>query len=315
MSLYDKRPQQAPEQGTDLASTSARVESKNVQTDLDLQRVPVEEVSIQPLSRLVFHTDPRGRGADRFRFLRMRLRELSNARKVKRLLITSALPQDGKSTIALNLATALAERGTRAVLLLEADLHQASLSQQLGLKARPGLAECLEGGLDPMSALRRIEPLSWYFLPAGEPHSNATELLQSEALSGIMDALSPRFDWILVDSPPVNLLTDALSFKKQTDASLLVARAGRTPVEAVEEAIGLLGRDHVFSIVLNGAEGLDRLYSKYYGNYGYYGRDAAKDAEPAKRSDGSAARLANVDRSASMALVKDGLSPKVAVDG
>lgn len=293
MSLYDNRLQEAAELGAALAPASARGDSERIQNGLGLEQIPVEEVCVQPGSRVAFHTDPHGPGADRFRFLRLRLRELSNARKVKRLLVTSPLPQDGKSTVALNLATALAERGNRTVLLLEGDLHHPSLSRQLGLKTRPGLAECLEDGLNPISALRRLEPLSWYFLPAGEAHGNSTELLQSETLSGVMQALSPRFDWILIDSPPVTLLTDALSLKSQADASLLVARAGRTPREAVEQSIGLLGRDHVCGIILNGVEGLDRLYSKYSGYYGYYSRDAARNAELTKGSDGSAARQAN----------------------
>jgi capsular exopolysaccharide synthesis family protein len=254
-----------------------------------LQQIPVEEVDIHPVSRVVFHTEPRGPGADRFRFLRMRLQQLWNTGKLRRLLVTSPLPQDGKSTIALNLATALAERGRRTVLLLEADLHHSTLTQQLGLKTRPGLAECLEGGLDAVSTLRRLEPLGWYFLPAGQARGNPTELLQSEALSGVVQTLAPHFDWILMDSPPVSPLTDALSLTKQADATLLVVRAGRTPREAVEGAIALLGREHVLGIVLNGVEGLDRLYSKYYGHYGYYRTNGLTDAERTNKQDESAA--------------------------
>lgn len=300
MSAHCNLLQKAPGLGADQASASVRAASESIGRDSELEHIPLEEVHIQPVSRVVFHTDPSGPGADRFRFVRMRLRELSNARKLKRLLVTSPLPQDGKSTVAVNLATALAERGNRTVLLMEGDLHHASLSQQLGLKTRPGLAECLESALNPMSALRRLEPLSWYLLPAGEPRGNPTELLQSETLSAVMQALSPHFDWVLIDSPPVTPLTDALSLMKQADASLLVVRAEHTPREAVEEAIGLLGREHVLGIVLNGVEGLDRLYSKYYGHYGYYGGDALRTAERIEESDGSVARQANgADRSAS----------------
>jgi len=239
----------------------------HIEDGSEFAQIQPEDVQIQPEGRVIFHTDPSSPGADRFRLLRMRLQQLGTARKVRTLLITSPLPGDGKSTIALNLATALAEGGKRTVLLIEADLHRSSLVQQLGLKARSGLAECLEGGLNPLSAVRRLEPLGWYLLTAGQPHSNPTELLQSETLGVVMQKLSPHFDWILIDSPPVAPLTDALSLWRHSNASLLVSRAGRTPSEGLERAISFLGREHVLGVVLNGVEELDQLYSDYYGSH------------------------------------------------
>jgi succinoglycan biosynthesis transport protein ExoP len=233
----------------------------------DLKGTPVDEVHIQPASRIVFHTAPHSPAADRFRYLRMRLRERWNVGKLKTLLITSPLAHDGKSTVTLNLATALSEGGTRKVLVMEADLHRSTLIQHLGLKVWPGLTDCLDAGLNPLSAIRRLEPLGWYLLPAGGPRSNPTELLQSAALSGVTQTLSPHFDWILIDAPPVIPLTDALSLRPQADASLLVVRAGRTPKEAIEDAVALLGKQHIMGMVLNGVEGLDRRYAKY----GYHG--------------------------------------------
>jgi Mrp family chromosome partitioning ATPase len=82
-----------------------------------------------------------------------------------------------------------------------------------------------------------------------------------------MESLSPHFDWILIDSPPVAPLTDALSWKERADATLLVVRAGCTPTQATEEALTLVGRKHVLAIILNGVEGLDRTYKKYYKAY------------------------------------------------
>src|SRR5437667_6460694 len=128
----------------------------------DLERIPVEEVLVEAASRIVFHGDPSSPGADRFRLLRMRLRDVQNQTRLRSLLVTSPLPHDGKSTIALNLATALAERGKSRVLLIEADLHHACLTLRLGIKPWTGLAECLEGDLNPLSAIRRLEPLGWY---------------------------------------------------------------------------------------------------------------------------------------------------------
>ncbi len=247
-----------------LPKNGAGGHPENLEKSTEFQYIRVEEVDIDPTSRIVFHTDPNSPGADRFRFLRMRLRELWNTKKLRTLLITSPLPGDGKSTIALNLATALAEGGKRSVLLIEADLHRSPLTTQLRLKTEPGLAECLESGLNPVSAVRRLEPLGWYLLTAGQPHGNPTELLQGDALSIVMHKLSPHFDWILIDSPPVTAFTDALSLGRQANASLLVARATHTSSEAIEKAIVLLGREHVLGIVLNGVEELNCLYSEYY---------------------------------------------------
>jgi capsular exopolysaccharide synthesis family protein len=243
-------------------------ESQTTEKVSQLRNVGVEETHLNPEARLIVQTDPGSPAADRFRLLRMRLRVLKSTAKLNNLLITSALPLDGKSTIALNLATALADAGKQTVLLLEADLYHPNLSQRLGLPIRPGLAECLESGLDPVSALRRLEPMRWYLLPAGMPQGNPTELLQRDSLPRLLQRLSPYFDWILIDSPPVVPLTDALIISQHVDASLLVVRADYTPREAIEEALKLLGPKKVLGVLFNGVEGLNKLYSEYYGYFG-----------------------------------------------
>jgi capsular exopolysaccharide synthesis family protein len=230
-------------------------------------RIPVETVELRAEHRIVAYTEPRGPAADRLRFLRLRLNQVWNTETLKRLLVTSPLPHDGKSTIALNLAVTLGEEGKRKVLLIEGDLHRATLSAMLGMSGRPGLAECLESGADAGLLVRRIEPLGCYFLPAGKAEGNPSELLHSGDLRKVMEALSGSFDWVIVDSPPVIPLTDALSWKGCTDATLLLARAGRTPASAVEQAVQLLGKKNVLAIILNGVDGLDAMYRKYYRSY------------------------------------------------
>ena len=229
--------------------------------------IPTETVEVRPETKLSAYTDPRGPMADRLRFLRLRLNQVWNAEKLKKLLITSPLPHDGKSTTALNLAVTLTEEGKRSVLLVDGDLHRSTITKDLGLASRPGVAECLESDADPRSLVRRIEPLGFYFLPAGNTRNNPSELLQKAALPAMMDSLTPHFDWIVIDSPPVAPLADALSWKERTDATLLVVRAGITPSQATAEALNLVGRKHVFAIVLNGVVGLDRAYKKYYKVY------------------------------------------------
>lgn len=232
-----------------------------------LSTVPVVQVQIDPGSRIALAADPGGAGADRFRFLRMKLREQKAAGHLCSLTITSAFPEDGKSTIAMNLATALAERGKRNVLLIEGDLHHPTLAVGLGIDPQPGLAECLQSDLDPLSVLQRLDPLGWCLLHAGAVQGNASEALQTDGLHDLLRRLSAHFDWILIDTPPVMPLTDALSLSKHADGVLLVVRSERTPRAAVDEALARLGNRPILGIVLNCAEGLDRLYSKYYRHY------------------------------------------------
>lgn len=233
-----------------------------------LSDISTTVVKIHPESRIVFHDDPRSPGADRIRSLRLRLRDLRRAKELRRLVITSPLPGDGKSTLAMNIATALAEGGKHTVLLVDADFHHPTLAQALDLQPERGFADCLEKNLDPMQVVQRIEPLKFYFLPSGSPESNPSELLQSDAVSMVMQRVSSHFDWIIIDAPPVLPLTDALSLSKHADASLIVTRAGRTSREDVEEAVTLVGKKNIAGIVLNGADTLNRAYEKYYGYYG-----------------------------------------------
>lgn len=247
-----------------------------------LDQIPIERARIRPESRVVVYSDPRGLATERFRLLRTRLMRWQLAKKLKTLLITSPLPQDGKSVVAVNLATVMAGCEGRTVLLLEGDLRQASLLPQLGLNRWPGLRECLESNSDPISAVRRIEPLGFYVLPAGRPTATPVELLQSQRFSDLVRSLASCFDWIFIDSPPVSLLADTPVLRTQADATLLVVRAGVTPREGVEEALRLLGPEHVMGVVLNGADGLEREYYRYR----QYGSSSDRGSEKKHNPEG-----------------------------
>jgi capsular exopolysaccharide synthesis family protein len=228
-----------------------------------LNRIPVETVELHSESRLVMPTGRQSPGADRIRYLRMRLHELQHQRQLRSIAITSPLPDDGKSTIALNLASALAESRQKSVLLIEADLHQPALAKVLAIPPRAGLADCIEEGTDPLMSVWRIEPLSFYFLQAGHASQNPTDLLQSGSMPRLLERLIPFFDWILIDSPPILPLTDALTLSRDVDGTVLVVRAGKTPRETVEEAVEQIGPGRLLGVVLNAAEGLNRSYAKY----------------------------------------------------
>ena len=272
-----------PKPGDDTEDFSTGAEALKESTDvIALKTAAVEDVDIQKGCRLVVHTDPRGPAAERFRYLRIRLRDPWETGKLKTVLITSALPKDGKSTVALNVATSLSEHGKKRVLLIEADLHRPSLAMQLGLKPGPGLVECLGADVNPIPFIRRLEPLGWYLLKAGGKCINPTELLQSGKLPDLLGRLSPHFDWILLDSPPVIPVTDALAMAREVDAILMVVRAGFTPREAVQRSLAQLGRRKLLAVVLNAIEGLNQKYSQY----GYYNNPLPEGGETASMSIG-----------------------------
>lgn len=228
--------------------------------------VATETSPVVPESRVVVYNDPRSAGADRFRLIQIRLKSLQASKKLKCLLVTSPTPGDGKTTVCINLATGLAEKGKRPVLLLEADVYRPTLLKKLGLRPWPGLTDCYKYGGDPMLAIRRIDPLGFYLLPAGAPIEDGSTPLQSNFISQLIKGLSASsFSWILIDSPPTTPIADILVLKANTDATLLVARAGATPREAIEETIRNMGHDHIVGLILNGVDGLERTYSKYYG--------------------------------------------------
>jgi capsular exopolysaccharide synthesis family protein len=282
--LIHKAGAAGPGTGRDLHVDAPQIVSYPGELRREHKQFHVEDVPVENLARVVFHTDPTGTAADRFRLLRMRLREAWTAGKLKSVLVTSPLSGDGKTITALNLATALTEERMRKVLLIEADLHRGYLDQQLALSSHIGLAECLQHGLDPLSAIRRIEPLGWYLLSAGRFSAGSpTELLHPQELNTLFQKVSPQFDWIVIDSPPVLPLSDAVALRHHADGVLMVAKAACTSMKAVEDAMARLGKRHILGLLLNGIEKLDQPYSRYY-QYQRHKTATLRDIDPSSNS-------------------------------
>lgn len=236
-----------------------------LEKNLRLESLLTVRMQLGRESRLVFHTEPHGPAAERYRLMRLRLQQVRADANVKTLLITSPSAQEGKSTVALNLAAALVEKRNQNVLLLEGDLRCPTLASMLGLKLPSGLTQCTRSEVGLQSVIWKVEPLGFYLLPAGKPLDNPAELLDSEWFSEVTAKLVDSFDWIIIDSPPAIPVVDALSLKRRADASIVVARAGRTQQNAISETIQALGPDDVLGIILNGVEKFGRGYCDYYG--------------------------------------------------
>lgn len=225
---------------------------------------PSLNVSVAPGSRLVFFTDPDSLPAEKFRFLGVRLRQIQQNRPLKKVLVTSSIPEEGKSLVSANLAGVLARRKQR-VLLIEGDLRRPTLAQQFGLGRLAGLGEWLQGTRESISNIYRLAEFNFWMMPAGSPPSNPLELMQSANLQRLMSHVGNLFDWIIVDSPPLLPLADTTVWGRVTDGTLLVARVGKTQKALLERALDVVKKSDLLGVVLNGSE-----ESNYKGYYSYY---------------------------------------------
>jgi capsular exopolysaccharide synthesis family protein len=229
-----------------------------------LERCPVLPFSIPHESRLVSVGEEESLGAEKFRFLAVRFRQLRQSRPLKKILITSTIPQEGKSTVAANLACTLARRKQHKTLLLEGDLRRPTVAAQFGLGNIPGLCEYLSGRTSGMN-LYRLENLGLWVLPAGAAPQNPLELMQSGRLSPLMEQLESWFDWIVIDSPPVLPLADTSIWSRLADGILLVTRPGVTEKQQLQRGLASLEAKKLLGALVNGST--DVAHSDYYQRY------------------------------------------------
>lgn len=234
--------------------------------DNDLRRFQSLPVSLPPDSKLICLTAQESFGAEKFRFLGVRLRQLQQTRPLKKLLITSTIPEEGKTTIAANLAAILARKQQPRILLLEGDLRRPSLSTQFGLGKLPGLSEWLQGESRPIQHIYRLEGPNLWLLPAGRPPENPLELMQSGRLSELLKQLSTWFDWIVIDSPPILPLADTSVWARLADGILLVTREGTTKKRMLQQGLQALEQTKLLGAVVNSSANTD--HTNYYQRYG-----------------------------------------------
>ncbi len=225
---------------------------------------PSLEVRVAASSRLVYFTEPDGLAAEKFRFLGVRLRQLQQNRPLKKVLVTSTIPEEGKSLVSANLAGVLGKRKQR-VLLLEGDLRRPVAAQEFSLGRLAGLAEWLQSGEPTVSNVYHLAGPGFWLMPAGHPPANPIELMQSGRLSELMAQLATMFDWIIVDSPPLLPLADTTVWARLTDGTVLVAREGVTEKSQLEQGLEILKKSDLLGVVLNGCTNTD--HRNYYQRY------------------------------------------------
>jgi len=229
---------------------------------LPLDEFPSLQVPVSPESMLVCFASPQIAAAEAFRLLGVRLRHYRRNHTLKKVLITSTIPQEGKSVVAGNVACTLAQTTQQRVLLIEGDVRLPSLAKVLGIDKHPGLCECLYGTRTLKESIYHLKGPDLWLLPAGSAPSNPLELLQSGRLPALMEQLTSWFDWVVVDSPPVLPMADTSVWMNLADGILLVLRQGATDKRQLLRGLEALESKKVIGAVLNCSKNMP--HSDYY---------------------------------------------------
>jgi capsular exopolysaccharide synthesis family protein len=216
-----------------------------------------------------------------FRVLCQRLQQVREQRRLQTIVVTSAVPREGKTVVAINLAATLG-RISSAVLLVDGDLRHPRLPF-LGIAPAPGLADYLAGRIELTQAIRRAESLGFYYLAAGFASTNPSELLQKPALQEFISQVAAAFDWIIFDSPSINLFADSRHLATLVDGVLVVVRENVTPKEAAEKSLAALDKAFVVGLVFNASTGSP--YAHYHVSERSHTMDKDETAAAPTQSD------------------------------
>ena len=213
----------------------------------------------------ILEKDPKSIAAESYRTLRTNIQYSSFDKEYKVIMVTSSEPGEGKSTTSGNLALSFAQDGKK-VLLIDCDLRKPSLHKKFKISNLIGLSDVLIGKEDLKAALHRYNE-NLVVLTSGKLPPNPSEMLSSKAMSNLLKELKNVFDYIILDTPPVQAVTDSQILSTKADGTILVIRAEKTKKDSVQNALGLLKKvnANIIGTVLNGIESSRNKYYYYYG--------------------------------------------------
>lgn len=218
---------------------------------------------------LVSLTAPASFAAEQYQGLRLTIERIGRARTMQVIAVTSPGAGEGKTLTSINLAGALANGNEARVLLIDADLRRPAVAGQLGLTDSPGLADVLtDEGTQLAQVVQRIDPFNLDVVTAGTAKTAIHQLLRSSRLDGMLRDARERYDFIVIDTPPLLPVFDSALLAKASDGVLMIVSANQTPRKLLGEALNLLDPAKVLGIVFNrDARPLFGYYDAYYREY------------------------------------------------
>jgi capsular exopolysaccharide synthesis family protein len=261
-------------------AAAAHATAAAVRAPDDWLSVPPERVlhpEPTPEQRIVTITDHNGAGAEMFRVLGTRLAHMKDKRPLSKLLVSSAVVDEGKSVVAVNLAIALCQRPGERILLIEADLRRPTASLLLSPNPTKGITEWHQGELAIHDALYRVGDHPLWFLSAGAGVEKPLPILESLEFANMVESISAHFDWVVVDSTPMLPMADAASLSRLSDGVLVVVREGHTRRKLLNKALDTIDRKKLIGLVFNEAVSEQDAYN-HFGEYGYYGSNDKKSS-------------------------------------
>jgi protein-tyrosine kinase len=260
--LADLGPGLLPDAGAVSSMMPSLGTSYSVETLL--ARCPQLEWKPDLGTMLFMNGDDNAHGTEEYRTLRSRLYHIREKMPLKRLLVTSALPKEGKSFTASNLAQVIVRQHGRRALLIDADLRGPRLHLMLGTTPGPGLSDYLQGRNDEFSIIQRGPMENLYFIPSGTALEDPAELVGNGRLKILLQRIEALFDWIIIDSPPAIPVSDASVIAKVCDGVLMVVRSSSTPADLARKASQEFPEQSLVGVVLNGTSKDSVPYARYY---------------------------------------------------
>jgi len=207
---------------------------------------------------------PQSFEAEQFKILRTNLLFPSSGKSPRTIMVTSSVPDEGKSLIAANLAISIAQSIQEYVLLIDCDIRRPCVHTQFGFGAVPGLSDHLSKGIPISSLILKTKVNKLSILPGGTLLHNPSELVSSQKMSKLLQEVKYRYSdrFIVIDSPPPKLTAESSALSRQVDGVLLVIEYGRTSREMVSDLVNTIGKEKILGVVFNK---LDMQFSNYYG--------------------------------------------------
>ena len=233
-----------------------------------------EHVDVRYKGKIVLDTAVSPQSREQYRRLAASLHHAQAVSGIKVVMVTSAVVGEGKTLTASNVAMTLSESYKKEVLLVDADFRRPSVHAVFGIPPYPGLAESLTAEENQKIRVRLVSS-GLGVLTGGRPTSDPIAALTSDRMRQLVQEARATFDWIILDTPPLALLTDASLVSAMTDGALIVVKAGETPWDLVDRAVQAVGRERTLGVVLNRVTG--QLPSTgYYDYYNYYSAPVAQ---------------------------------------